>query len=102
MRAAFTRARDRMVQGLEQAGYAVLPSEATYFQCVDLARSGIEMNDMDFASLAVEEAGVAAIPLSPFFEATPVTTMVRLCFAKQDATIDAGLAALARARTLAC
>ncbi len=102
MRAAFTRARDRLVRGLEHAGYAVLPSEATYFQCVDLARSGIEMNDMDFASLAVEEAGIAAIPLSPFFEAAAVTTMVRLCFAKQDATIDAGLAALARARTLAC
>jgi hypothetical protein len=41
------------------------------------------------------------IPLSPFFEADPVTTMVRLCFAKQDATVDAGIAALAKARELA-
>ncbi|MCW3797571.1 aminotransferase [Sphingomonas sp. BN140010] len=102
MRAAFTRARNRLVHGLEQAGYAVLPAQATYFQCVDLAQSGIDMTDIEFATLAVERAGVAVIPLSPFFEAEPVTTMVRLCFAKQDSTIDAGLQALAKARALAC
>ena len=88
--------------GLAAGGYAVLPAEATYFQCVNLQRSGIGMNDEAFAKLAVEQAGVAVIPLSPFFEAEPVTTMVRLCFAKRDATIDAGLEALARARSLAC
>ena len=102
MRQAFTRARDRLVEGLEGAGYAVLPAHATYFQCVDLARSGIAMSDEDFAKLAVEQAGVATIPLSPFFETEPVTTMVRLCFAKRDSTIDAGLAALAKARRLVC
>ena len=102
MRAAFTRARDRLVHGLEQAGYAALPAQATYFQCVDLARSGIDMTDMQFATLAVERAGVAVIPLSPFFETAPVTTMVRLCFAKQDATIDAGLKALAKAKEVTC
>jgi len=102
MRGAFTRARNRLVGGLGQAGYAVLPTQATYFQCVDLQRSEIEMDDVTFARLAVEQAGVAVIPLSPFFETDPVTTMVRLCFAKQDPTIDAGLEALAKARQLAC
>lgn len=101
MQQRFARARDRMVEGLTTAGYAVLPSAATYFQCVDLASSGIRLTDEEFARLAVERAGVAVIPLSPFFEQEPVTTMIRLCFAKQDATLDAGLHALARARKLA-
>ena len=100
MRQRFVRARDHVVQGLEVAGYSVLPSEATYFQCVDLAASGIELDDEAFAKLAVEQAGVAVIPLSPFFEQEPVTTMIRLCFAKQDSTLEAGLSAMARAREL--
>jgi aspartate/methionine/tyrosine aminotransferase len=101
MRAAFTRARNRMVGGLEEAGYATLPAQATYFQCVDLRASGIPLDDEAFARLAVEQAGVAAIPLSAFSEEEPVTTMIRLCFAKRDETIDAGLEGLAKAKDLA-
>jgi aspartate/methionine/tyrosine aminotransferase len=101
MRERFTRARDRTVGGLERAGYRLLPSEATYFQCVDLPASGIVLDDERFAALAVEQAGVAVIPLSPFFEDAPVRGIVRLCFAKRDKTLDEGVAALARARALA-
>jgi N-succinyldiaminopimelate aminotransferase len=100
MREAFARARDRMVTGLETAGYAVLPSAATYFLTVDLAASGIAAEDEAFAKRAVEEAGVAVVPLSPFADSGEPRHMIRLCFAKQDSTIDAGVAALARARKL--
>ena len=96
----FARARDRMAQGLQAAGFAVLPSASTYFMCVDLARSGIAVDDETFARRAVEEAGVAVVPLSPFAEENPARHMVRLCFAKGDATIDAGVEAMARARGL--
>jgi aspartate/methionine/tyrosine aminotransferase len=41
------------------------------------------------------------VPLSPFAEQDPPRHMVRICFAKKDETIDAGVAALARARELA-
>ena len=101
MRARFARARDRMRDGLQAVGFAVLPSAATYFLIVDLAASGIALDDESFARLAVEQAGVAVVPLSPFAtEATP-RHLVRVCFAKRDATIDAGVAALAEARRLA-
>ena len=100
MRAAFTRARNRMSGGLEAAGYAVLPSAATYFLIVDLAASGIALDDEAFARLAVEQAGVAVVPLSPFAEHNAPRHLVRLCFAKRDATIDAGVVALAKARRL--
>ena len=94
MRERFSKARDRMISGLETAGYAVLPSASTYFLCVDLAASGISLDDEAFAKLAVEQAGVAVIPLSSFSEQGEMKHMVRLCFAKRDETIDAGVAAL--------
>jgi len=101
MRERFARARDRMTAGLEAAGFAVLPAASTYFLCVDLAASGIALDDEAFAKLAVERAGVAVVPLSPFAEQDPTKHMIRLCFAKRDETIDAGVAALAKARELA-
>ena len=101
MRGRFARARDQMTDGLATAGYSVLPSASTYFLCVDLAASGISLDDEAFAKLAVEEAGVAVVPLSPFAEQDVPRHMIRLCFAKQDETIDAGVAALAKAREMA-
>jgi N-succinyldiaminopimelate aminotransferase len=100
MRERFARARDRMTAGLEAAGYAVLPSASTYFLCIDLVASGIALDDEAFARQAVEQAGVAVVPLSPFTEQDPPRHLVRLCFAKRDETIDAGVAALAKARNL--
>ncbi len=99
MRQRFARARDRMTAGLRAAGYEVLGAASTYFLCVDLAATGIEADDEQFARRAVEEAGVAVVPLSPFFEEWPVNTMVRLCFAKRDSTIDGGVEAMAKAKT---
>ena len=79
----------------------MLDSASTYFQCVDLRASGIGLDDEAFAKLAVEQAGVAVVPLSAFAEEDPPRHMIRLCFAKQDETIAAGVAALAKARELA-
>jgi len=101
MRARFAWARDRMTEGLRKAGFTVLDSASTYFMCVDLAASGIQRDDEAFAKQAVEKAGVAVVPLSPFAEVDPPRHLIRLCFAKRDETIDAGVAALARAMELA-
>nr|WP_276591800.1 aminotransferase class I/II-fold pyridoxal phosphate-dependent enzyme [Sphingomicrobium nitratireducens] len=101
MRDGFARARDRILAGLEAAGYAAIAPAATYFMVVDLAASGIAMDDEAFARLAVEEAGVAVVPMSPFYFDDAPRNLVRLCFAKRDATIDAGLDGLVRAKGLA-
>ncbi len=101
MRARFARARDRMSAGLTAAGYVVLPSAATYFLIVDLAASGIALDDEAFAKMAVEQAGVAVVPLSAFADDGQPKHLVRLCFAKRDETIDAGVAAMAKAMELA-
>ena len=100
MRARFERARDRMTEGLRADGFTVLDAAATYFLCVDLHASGIVMNDEAFAAAAVEQAGVAVVALSAFAEQDPPTNLVRLCFGKKDETIDAGVAAMAKAKAL--
>ena len=100
MRASFERGRDRLAAGLRSHGYAVLDSASTYFLCVDLARSGLDIDGESFAARAVAEAGVAVVPLSAFAERDPPRSLVRLCFAKKDETIDAGVMAMARAREL--
>jgi N-succinyldiaminopimelate aminotransferase len=100
MRQRFERARDRMTHGLRGAGFTLLDAAATYFLCVDLAASGLAVDDESFAAAAVEQAGVAVVPLSVFAEQDAPRHLVRLCFAKKDETIDAGVAAMARAREL--
>lgn len=100
MKARFQPARDRMTAGLREAGFTVLEADATYFLCVDLQASGLAVSDTEFAGAAVERAGVATIPLSVFAEADPPRHLVRLCFGKRDETIDAGVAAMARAKAL--
>jgi N-succinyldiaminopimelate aminotransferase len=94
------RSRDRLTDGLRREGFAVLPSEGTYFLNVDLPGSGITEGDRDFCLRAVKDAGVAAIPVSAFYEVDPVTSIVRLCFSKADATLDEGVKRLAKAREL--
>jgi aspartate/methionine/tyrosine aminotransferase len=100
MRRRFSRALIRMSDGLKQAGYEVLEPASTYFLCVDLKASGLSVDDQSFATAAVEQAGVATVPVSAFAEQNPSRHLVRLCFAKRDETIDAGVAAMARAREL--
>jgi len=100
MRAHYARSRDRLADGLAAEGFHVIPSEGTYFLNVDIAASGLNIDDEAFCKRAVAEAGVAAIPVSAFYETDPVRSVVRLCFAKKDETIDAGIERLARARRL--
>ncbi|HEX4738379.1 MAG TPA: aminotransferase [Allosphingosinicella sp.] len=100
MRAGFADSRDRLAAGLEEAGFVTLPAEGTYFVSIDLPASGLDIDDVTFCERAVREAGVAAIPVSSFYAEDPVTSVVRLCFAKRPETLAAGVTGLAEARTL--
>jgi N-succinyldiaminopimelate aminotransferase len=94
------RSRDRLAEGLRAEGFAPLTSGGTYFLNVDLKASGIELDDQAFCLRAVKESGVASIPVSSFYEADPVTNVMRLCFAKRDDVLDQAVERLARARRL--
>ena len=99
MRGGFARSRARLIAGLEEAGYVVLPSQATWFVSVDLTASGIKLDDGAFADLMALEGGVVTIPVSAFFEEAPVRNILRLCYCKDDATLDEAVARLAAMRT---
>ncbi|HEV7690447.1 MAG TPA: aminotransferase [Hyphomonadaceae bacterium] len=100
MRAKLGAHRDRLASALAAEGFHVLPAAGTYFLAVDLARSGIALTDKDFAIRAVKEAGIATIPFSAFYNTAPDFHLVRLCFAKSDATLDAGAERMGKARRL--
>jgi N-succinyldiaminopimelate aminotransferase len=94
-RAAWATSRARLKAGLEAGGYAVLDNAATWFLCVDLAASGVTLDDRTFSERAVREAGVASIPVSALFEGDGPRHVVRFCFTKADATLDEAAARLA-------
>lgn len=83
---------------LSAAGFAVLPNSATWFTCIDLPGSGITLDDATFADRAVRDGMVASIPVSAFYEADAVTSVLRLCHCKAESTLEAGIARLARYR----
>lgn len=98
MRADLQRSRDRFSDGLKQLGFTVLPSAGTYFVNIDITALG-ESDDTAFCERLVSRFGVAAIPVSAFYADRGVTSVVRFCFAKHDATLDAALERLAALRT---
>ncbi|WP_328799411.1 aminotransferase [Sandaracinobacteroides hominis] len=100
MRDEIEAGRAHLAAGLQSAGFALLPSEATWFLSIDLTASGIAIDDVSFCTRLVVQHGVAAIPVSAFFEGEDVPrNAVRFCHAKARATIDSALKRLARAKS---
>jgi len=97
-RAGWEETRAHLGGLLARTGFAALPNAATWFTCIDLPGSGIALGDAAFADRAVIEAGVASIPISPFYETDPVTTVVRLCHCKAKAVLAEAVTRLARFR----
>ena len=86
---AFYRAkRDRFRALLAPSRFKLLDVPGGYFQLVDYSAIRDE-DDLAFSKWLVEQGGVAAIPLTPFYESAPGTRLLRLCFAKSDATMEA-------------
>jgi methionine aminotransferase len=82
--------RDLFRAGLAKTRFKLLPSQGSYFQCVDISEVS-DLNEADFCQWLTREVGVAAIPLSAFYGNGFDQRVVRFCFAKQDATLHAAL-----------
>ena len=61
-------------------------AQGTFFQLLDFSAVS-SAGDVSFAEQLLVKAGVATIPLSPFYVAPPPMPFVRLCVAKRDATL---------------
>jgi methionine transaminase len=86
----FERKRALLTAGLAGSAFRVLPSQGTYFTLVDYGQSALlaGLDDQAAATKLLEEVGVAAIPLAPFYREPVRHSLLRLCFAKQDATLQ--------------
>ena len=91
----YQRKRDRLLGLLAATPLRATPSAGTYFQLVDYSAVS-ELPDVEFARRLAREAGVAAIPVSVFSAGPAAERVVRLCFAKNDATLDAAGERLSR------
>ena len=91
--AFYQRKRDLFRDGLAKTRFKLLPSEGSYFQCVDISDVS-DLNEADFCKWLTTEIGVAAIPLSAFYGNGFDQRVVRFCFAKKDDTLNAALVRL--------
>jgi methionine aminotransferase len=88
--AFYQRKRDRFLDGLRQTRLRPLHTAGTYFQCVDYSAVS-DLPEADFCQWLTKEVGVAAIPLSAFYEGGFEQGIARLCFAKKDETLQLAL-----------
>jgi methionine aminotransferase len=92
--AFYQRKRDLFRGRLGKTRFRLLPSDGTYFQCVDYSAIS-DMAEADFAKWLTAEIGVAAIPVSAFYHQPRESGIVRFCFAKKDQTLQSALDRLA-------
>ncbi|WP_109124362.1 pyridoxal phosphate-dependent aminotransferase [Dyella sp. C11] len=86
--AFYQEKRDRFRELIKPSRVTLLDVPGGYFQLVDYSAIS-NKDDVAFCEWMVKEGGVAAIPLTPFYEKAPGTHLLRLCFAKSDATMEA-------------
>ncbi|MFZ4286500.1 pyridoxal phosphate-dependent aminotransferase [Variovorax sp. HJSM1_2] len=93
--AFYQRKRDLFRAGLAKTRFKLLPSEGSYFQCVDISAIS-DLSEADFCLWLTAEIGVAAIPLSAFYGNQFDQRVVRFCYAKKDETLQLALDRLAK------
>lgn len=76
--------RDLLTSALNALGLPTLPAAGSYFAIADFSQFDDSGDDLAFCRRLVEEAGVAAIPLSPFYGAPAPSRHIRFCFAKTE------------------
>ena len=93
--AFYQRKRDLFRAGLKPTKFKLLPSEGSFFQCVDMSDVS-DLSEADFCQWLTKEIGVAAIPMSAFYSNSFDQRVVRFCFAKKEETLNLALTRLAK------
>jgi methionine aminotransferase len=86
--------RDFFRSGLSKTKFKLLPTPGTYFQCADYSSLNIpqaKLSEADFCKWLTTEIGVAAIPVSAFYDQATESGVIRFCFAKQEQTLAKAL-----------
>ena len=88
--------RDRLSAGLRCVGFDVLPTDGSYFVTAHFGAFGFTGDDAAFCRHITEHAGVAAIPVSAFYESGAPEGWIRFAFCKQDTVLDEACGRLAK------
>ncbi len=91
----YQRKRDLFESLLKNSRFELMPCDGTYFQVVNYSSISTQ-NDVDFAKELITTHGVAAIPISVFYNDATDRHMLRFCFAKTDETLIAAAEKLSR------
>jgi methionine aminotransferase len=83
----YQQKRDTFIELMQDTAFQLTPSKGTYFQLADYSDIS-DKSDMDFCEWLTKEIGVAAIPLSPFYQNPPTTKHIRFCFCKNNSTLE--------------
>jgi methionine aminotransferase len=86
LRAFYQRKRDKFLESLGGSSFSWIPSPGTYFQLLDFSAI-FDGTDVEFLETLLQ-AGVAAIPVSPFYASPTRMSVVRFCFAKAESTLE--------------
>jgi methionine aminotransferase len=80
--------RDLFCDLLVASRFSFTRSAGTYFQLLDYSAIRADLDDVAMAEWLTREHGVAAIPVSVFYQQVPKDLrLVRLCFAKREETL---------------
>jgi len=84
----YLQKRDLFQSLIKNSRFELMPCDGTYFQVVNYNKISTQ-NDLDFARELITKHGVAAIPISVFYNDATDRHMLRFCFAKTDETLIA-------------
>ena len=94
--AFYQRKRDEFLRGLATTRLRPLASAGTYFVLAAYDAVPGDLSDAAFCEWLTTQIGVAAIPLSSFYEAPADARLIRFCFAKKDETLALAIERLSR------
>ena len=86
--------RDHLGEGLKGIGFDVLDCKGSYFITTDFRPLGFNGNDEEFCRHITTEAGVAAVPVSAFYQSADISHFARFCFCKEEASLTEAIARL--------
>ncbi|MDR1797162.1 MAG: aminotransferase class I/II-fold pyridoxal phosphate-dependent enzyme [Clostridiales Family XIII bacterium] len=95
--ATYTHKKELFLRGLRDIGIPYAEPQGAYYVLLDMSEFGIT-DDVVFCERLAERVGVGAVPGSSFFR-DPVHHLIRLHFAKEDATLHEALDRLSQIRT---
>ncbi len=93
--AFYQKKRDLFVEIIKRSRFKVIPSQGTYFQCLDYSAITDEA-DLTFAKRLTAEHKISSIPLSSFFKDGRDDKILRFCFAKMEETLKKAAEILCR------